>query len=198
MVCVAPNHNWFLWWPVRDTVFDPLLGLQVGEVCVFWEWGGDAVCLDNNETWPITYPTSQYHKAEYPFYQTQHGHCVMWCHMKLEWQVLSLKLHTLLFDTLQQPFSPRKQEEWKAGCTKNNCQTLIVIVKLIPASLGREYKSNQFFNLLYEENRKAKFHLASCFSKLCTCGHCMLLLSTWVTGQICPVCLFWAWHGLSP
>ncbi len=29
--------------------------------------------------------------------------------------MLSLKLHTLLFDTLQQTSSPRKQEEWKAG-----------------------------------------------------------------------------------
>jgi hypothetical protein len=66
--------------------------------------------------------------------------------MKLEWQVLSLKLHTLLFDMLQQTFSPRKQEEWKAGCTKNNCHTFInIIVKLIPASLGKRIQIKRIF-----------------------------------------------------
>jgi hypothetical protein len=101
--------------------------------------------------------------------------------MKLEWQVLSLKLHTLLFDTLQQTFSPRNQEEWKAGCTKNNCHTLIIIVKFIPASLGREYKSNQFFNLLYEENRRQNFTWLLAFQSCapvsiacCYCQHGLL------------------------
>jgi hypothetical protein len=66
--------------------------------------------------------------------------------MKLEWQVLSRKLHMLLFDTLQQTFSPRKQEEWKTGCTKNNCHTLInIIVKLIPASLGKRIQIKPIF-----------------------------------------------------
>jgi hypothetical protein len=87
--------------------------------------------------------------------------------MKLEWQVLSLKLHALLLDTLQQTFQSKK-----AGRMEN-----WVHKKQLPYFNQHHSKAysiffRQFLNLLYEENRKTKFQLASCLSKLCTRVHC--------------------------